>query len=427
VVRPDRAQLYWDAVDLESQLPPDHFARVVWQFVESLDLLELYAAIRARGEAPGRPATDPQVLLAVWLYATSEGIGSARAVERLCEQHAAYRWLCGHVPVNYHGLSDFRTAHAGLLDRILTESVASLAATGLISLEEVAIDGTKVAASAGRGSFRDESGLERYEARARRRIERLRAELGEDPSAGGRQREAARARAEREVAERAAAARRKLAALQEEKRKREETHAKAEAGKKPPKASTSDPQARLMKMADGAFRAAYNVIIAATTTTQVVLGIKPTDRRNDTGTAEPMLDDIAVRYQVTPKRVLLDTRAVTQPEIKNLARREPPVVVYSPPPRDKEDALPESVDKRTWRRRRQPAALKAWRERMETPEGKEIYSRRRHIEPVNGDLKNHGMRRFSVCGLAKTQCQALLHAIAHNLRRGVSLRVAAAA
>ena len=414
-------------VDLESQLPPDHFARVVWQFVASLDLSELYAAIRARDEIPGRPAADPQVLLAVWLYATSEGIGSARAVARLCEQHAAYRWLCGHVPVNYHGLSDFRTAHAALLDRILTESVTSLAAAGLISLEEVAIDGTKVAASAGRGSFRDAAGLERYEAAARRRIERLRAELEQDPAASGRRREAARERAEREVAERAAAARRKLAALQEEKRKREKTHARAEAEKKPPKASTSDPQARVMKMADGAFRAAYNVIVAATTTTQIVLGIKTTDRRNDTDTAEPMLDDIARRYQATPARALLDTRAVTQPEIKNLARREPPVTVYSPPPRDKADASPESVDKRARRRRREPAALKAWRERMETPQGKEVYSRRRHIEPVNGDLKNHGMRRFSLRGLAKAQCEALLQAISHNLRRGVSLRRAAAA
>ena len=425
VLRPDRAQLSWDMVDLDSQLAPDHFARVVWEFVERLDLSELYRAIRARDEVAGRPAADPRVLLAVWLYATSDGIGSARAVARLCRQHAAYRWLCGHVPVNYHGLSDFRGAHGALLDRILTESVASLASAGLISLEEVAIDGTKVAASAGRGSFRDVAGLERYEAAARRRIERLRGELEQDPAVGSQRQTAARERAAREVSARAEEARRKLEALQEEKRRREKTHAKAEAAKKEPKASTTDPQARVMKMADGAFRAAYNVIIAATTKTQIVLGINVTDRRNDTGTAVPMIDSIAERYEQTPTRALLDTRAVTQQEIARLAGREQPVTVYSPPPRDKPDASAETVRKRLLDRAKEAPAIAAWRERMGTPEAKEVYARRGHIETVNGGLKNHGMRRVSLRGAAKATCEALLHAIAHNLRRGVSLRMAA--
>src|SRR5260370_1259167 len=191
VLRPNREQLYWDMIDLESQIEADHLVRVVGAFVGKLDLSALYAAIRARDEVAGRPTADPKVLLALWLYATTEGIGSARALERLCRSHAAYRWLLGGVPVNYHGLSDFRAGHGALLDEVLTESVTSLVAEGLISLDEVAIDGTKLAANAGRQSFRDEDGLARYEAAAHQRVERLRAELEQDPAASERRRRAA--------------------------------------------------------------------------------------------------------------------------------------------------------------------------------------------------------------------------------------------
>ena len=130
VLRPDRGQLCWDMVDLDSQIEADHPARVVWGFVEGLQLDELYASIKAREGVPGRPTPDPRLYLALWLYATIEGIGSARALERLCRQHAAYRWLCGRVPVNYHDLSDFRSGAGAVLDRLLGESVAALVAEG---------------------------------------------------------------------------------------------------------------------------------------------------------------------------------------------------------------------------------------------------------------------------------------------------------
>src|SRR6516225_7062009 len=183
ILRPDRAQLRWDMVDLESQIPADHLVRVVWSFVEALDLAALYEGIRARDDVAGRPTPDPKVLLALWLYATAEGIGSARALEQLCRNHAAYRWLLGGVPVNYHGLSDFRTAHGAVLDRVLTESVAGLMAAGVIELDEVAVDGTKVQANAGRGSFRGAGGMTRFEAAARERVAQLKAELVSDSSA----------------------------------------------------------------------------------------------------------------------------------------------------------------------------------------------------------------------------------------------------
>ena len=149
VVRPDRRQLRWDRIDLEGLLPAEHRARIVWSFVESLDLSQLYdqvlSQVLAREGEAGRPAADPAVLLSLWLYATVEGVGSARELERLAQSDAAYRWLAGGVPLNYHGLADFRVGQAEILDRLLTQSVTALIAEGLISLAEIAVDGTKSA------------------------------------------------------------------------------------------------------------------------------------------------------------------------------------------------------------------------------------------------------------------------------------------
>lgn len=422
VLLPDRQQLYWDMVDLNSQIAPDHMARVVWAFVESLDLSPLYDRIKARDAVAGRPTPDPRVLLALWLYATLEGVGSARELERLCRAHVAYRWLCGGVPVNYHGLSDFRRVDGDVLDQVLSESVAALAAEGLVDLDEVAVDGTKIAASAGRGSFREEAGMASYEVAAQRRVERLRAEVEGDPGANAARRRAAQERAAREVADRAAAARAKLAELQEEKANREKTHKKEEQGKAAPKASSTDPQARIMQMADGSFRPAYNVIVAAAPGSQVVLAVAPTDRRNDSGLATPMVAQVEARYGHRPVRLLADSKMVTQEEIIALAG-DPvaPIEIYTPPSSDKPDAKPASVKKRQARRRAEPEALKAWRARMASDEGKAIYRRRGRIETVNAHLKNHGLCRFLLRGLETVRCEVLLHAIANNIRRGVAL------
>jgi len=154
VVRPDRRQLRWDMIDLEGLLPADHRARIVWSFVESLDLSELYERVKSRDGEAGRPAADPAVMLALWLYATVEGVGSARELERLAESDAAYRWLAGGVPLNYHGLADFRVEQVEVLDRLLTQSVTALIGEGLMTLSEIAVDGTKIRASASKGSFK---------------------------------------------------------------------------------------------------------------------------------------------------------------------------------------------------------------------------------------------------------------------------------
>src|SRR5665213_4300719 len=181
VLEANRSQLSWDLVDLEGLLALDHRARLVWRFVETLELEPFYAAIKSREGEAGRPAADPKVLLALWLYATLEGVGSARELERLVSRDIAYRWLAGGVPVNYHGLSDFRVGWSGELDRLLTESVTALVSEGLVSLDELAVDRTKslprrragVRSPASAGSFTRGGRLARLERQAAERGARL--------------------------------------------------------------------------------------------------------------------------------------------------------------------------------------------------------------------------------------------------------------
>jgi transposase len=420
----DRAQLSWDMIDLESQLASDHRARIVWAFVSGLDLSALYTSIRAREGEPGRPPPDPKVILALWLYATLEGVGSARQLDRLCERDVAYRWLRGGVPVNYHGLSDFRFAHGEVLDRLLTESLTALLAAGVIKPEEIAIDGTKIRASAGKGSFRRAAKLAAVEGLARQRVAQLRAEVETDPAAGEKRRQAAQRRGAEDIARRAAEAQRTLEKLRVEKAERAKRHRKAEDEKGEARVSLTDPEARLMRFADGAMRAGYNIQLAVVPGSGIILAAQATDRRNDAGLVGGMLEQVKQRLGVVPQQVLVDTHYATQKDIVALAAQQ--IAVYTPVPPDKANANAESQRKRAWQRRREPDAIKAWRQRMADEASKAIYQRRSRIETVNGILKGRGLGIMRVRSLAKVTCVVLLQALAHNLWRAHRLQTGAA-
>ena len=427
-LRVDRVQTRWDVIDLEALLPADHRARVVWAFVESLDLSALYAGIRAREGEPGRPPPDPAVLMALWLYATIEGVGSARELDRLTQRDIAYRWIAGGVPVNYHGLSDFRVAHVEVLDRLLTDSVTALMAEGVVSLEEIAVDGTKVRANASRGSFKTGTKLSRIEAVVTERLSRLKAEIDSDPEASTRRRRAAQARAAREVKERAERARATLDQVRAEKEQRAKRHRREEAAKKEePKASLSDPEARVMRFADGAVRPAYNAQIAAAPRQGIIVSVEMTNRRNDSGLATPMVDDVVRRYGKAPKRLLVDTHYATNADIAALAEHAAgPVSVFAPPSSERDDVKPETLARRAKKRTQEPDSVRAWRLRMETATGQEVYGLRKLIERLNANVKNHGFGFLYVRGLLKTKAVALWHALANNLMAAHRLRARAA-
>src|SRR5271163_4423617 len=214
---PQRDQIALRAVDIESLIGEDHPVRLIWSYAEGIDLSELEDRIKARGDRPGHPATSPRLLLALWLYATSEGVGSARALERLCESHDAYRWLCGGVTVNYHLLADFRIGCADLLDRLLSEHLASLAQAGLVDLETLAQDGVRIRANAGASSFRREATLEAKLAAAQAAVEELKREVEASPDASNRRIRAARERAAGERVKRVAAAQAAQAEIQQKR------------------------------------------------------------------------------------------------------------------------------------------------------------------------------------------------------------------
>jgi len=427
-IRADRSQARWDFVDLEALLPSDHRARGVMSLVESVDLRPLYDVIKAREGDPGRPPPDPAVLLALWRYATLEGVGSARQLDRLVQRDLAYRWIAGGVPLNYHGLADFRVAHVEVLDRLLTESVTALIAEGVVSLAEIAVDGTKVRANASRDSFKTASKLARVEAAVEQRLAALKAEIERDPEASSRRKRVAQERAARQVKERAERARAALDKVRAEKERRAKTHPQDEAKKEAePKVSLSDPEARNMRFHDGAIRPAYNAQIAATPNQGIIVSVEMTGRRNDAGLAAPMVDDMVRRYGTAPANLLVDTHYATGEDIAARAvHAAGPVKVFAPMPTERDDVSPRARANRRSQRAREPDGVKEWRSRMATQAGQEVFRLRKLIERINGNLKNHGFGFIPVRGLIKAKAIALWHALANNLMAAHRLRTKAA-
>jgi transposase len=406
--RADR-QILVPAMPLEDLLTPEHHARTIWQFVQGLDLTSLLASIKAVEGHPGRSATDPQIWVALWLYATIEGIGSARALDYLCTHHHGFRWLCGGVSVNYHSLADFRVAHLEFLDDLLTHSVATLMAEDLVDLNRVAQDGLRVRASAGAASFRRRATLEQCLVEARTQVQRLRAELETDPAQANRQQHQARERAAREREQRVRQALERMPELEAKKKADDRVKARA---------STTDPEATVMKMADGGFRPAYNLQYSTDTKSQIIVGVDVSTSGSDQGQMPPVVAQVHERFGRYPKEVLVDGGFVKHEDIDTVSEPSPGCTVYAPVPKPRDERQDRYAPHRT-----DSAAVAEWRQRMATEAAHTIYKdRAATAECVNAQARNRGLRQLRVRGLRKVKAIALWFAIAHNLMRAVSLR-----
>ena len=401
----NRTQVELQPCDLESLLPPDHAARLVWRFVEGLNLQQFYDAIRARQGTAGRPAIDPQILVALWLYATMDGVGSAREVDRLCDRHDAYRWLRGGVSVNYHTLSDFRVAHAAALDDLLTQSIAALMHRGVVRMARVAQDGTRVRASASVGSFRREGTLQDCLRAARQQVART-ARQGDGPLAArdaAAQRRAADARLAR--VEEALAHLPDLAA------------AKVRQGKPATeaRASTTDPDARIMKLSDGGFRPAYNLQFATDADSRVIVGVQVSTSSSDNGQLVPMLNEIERRTGHLPAELLADGGYVNRVSIDEATRRG--AIVIAPVMASKNGRAA------TTPRRGDSLAIALWRVRMSTAAAQTVYKQRAAIaEWVHADGRTHRtLTQLSVRGRPKVHAWVLWAALAHNMLRAMAI------
>jgi len=408
----------FDERSLDQLLPPDHVARTVWTYVDGLDLTPLLDRVKAVAGRPGQPAIDPRILLSLWLLATLDGVGSARELDRLTRQHLAYEWLCGRVSVNYHTLSDFRSNNADFLSGLLTQSVATLLQQGLVDLEEIAQDGMRTRANAGAKTFRREKSLQECLEKAERQVAALQTQLDEDDGAVSRRQQAARERAARERQERIAEAlrqREQLAQRREEIQKEKGVKSKTE-----PRASTTDPEARNMKMPDGGFRPAYNVEFATDTGSGMVVGVDVVNVGSDSGQLLPMIEQIEERYEKTPERVLADGDFAKLEDIETLDTKYE-IDVYAPI-KNAEKEKTKGNDPYQPKPKDSPS-VGAWRQRMGTEEAKTIYKRRAATaEWTNARARNWGLRQFLVRGLAKVRGVALLHALTHNLMQTILLK-----
>ena len=402
--RPERAQAVLESVCLDERLPADHAARTIWRVVEQLDLSAFYEAIAARGSDPGRAATDPKLLVGLWLYAAVDGVGNGRKLDRLCRTHDAYKWLCGGVSLNYHTLNDFRVAYEKLLDELFTQVLTALTERGVVQVERISQDGKRVRASAGSSSFHRAQTLRRRLKEVREYVEELKRQPDEAPGASARKR-AAQARAAREQQQRLEQA---LELLPELQAVRDNPKNNKKDRAKPVWVSRTDPESRKMKMPCGGIRPAYNLQLATDPASGALVGVDVVNSPADSQQSGPLRAQVERRTGRKVKEHLMDAGYVALDQID--AAEQAGVAVYAPLPRGKDG---EPVTASRW----DTAGTTTWRERMQTDEAKEIYKQRAPAsERPNAEFQERlGLRSFAVRGLPRVRCVALWTALAYNV------------
>jgi transposase len=418
VNRPHRTQVEMQLLSLDQLLPADHRARTVWAFVMSLNLERFYRDIEVADNVPGRTAIAPEVLVALWLQATLDGIGSARELARRCESDIPYLWMLGGVRVNYHTLSDFRVQHGEQLEHLLVDTVAALIDRGIVPLETIAQDGMRVRASAGSGSFRRKPTLEKLQQEAQAHVDRLKHEVESETErlAGDARRKAAAERAARERKERLDEALRQHQELSEQRERRKKGDGETT------RVSTTDPDARKMKMANGGYDPAFNVQFATDGDARVIVAVDVTNGGTDGGELPPMLDKIQGHYGKTPVNALVDSAYATQESVT--AAESAGTNVVSTVPRAEQ--LERHGKDPHARQRRDTDEYVQFRVRMAEPEYKQLYKSRPSIaEFPNADCRNRNLRQFRVRGLAKVKAVAIWSALAFNFLRMVNLKALA--
>lgn len=397
----------WDQI-----LPQDHSARSVWRFVKSLNLEPFYAEIAVSHDSPGRPAIAPEVLVALWLLATLDGIGSARELDRRCQTDIPYLWLLGDVRVNYHTLSDFRVQHEKRLEQLLVDAVAALVHSGIVPLDMIAQDGMRVRAHAGKSSFRRRPTLEQLQQAAQERLNQLKGD-GEDDTDASQKGAQQRAAEDRKKRIEEALQQHDELSRQREQRKRGDGETT--------RVSTTDPDARVMKTANGGFDPAFNVQFATDASTRIIVGVDVTNHGTDGGELPPMLDKIRENYGKTPRCVLVDSAFATKESVT--AAEAGGSIVISSVPRA-EQLQKHGKDPHAAQKHDTPEYVQ-FRQRMADPANQDLYKTRPSVaEFPNAVCRNHNLRQFTVRGLLKTKAVALWHALAYNFERFLNLQLA---
>jgi transposase len=391
-------------VCLDDLLPADHPARLVVAFVGQLDFSALDAGYRARQQHPGAPPFDPRVLFSLWLFATIEGVASARRLEVLCTRDLAFRWICGGPGPNYHTLSTFYANHGNFLDATFIDILAELRSRDLVTVKTIAVDGRKVTANASKESFHRQPTLERHRVAAQEHVAQLRDLREQSAGASGRQ-AAAQRRAAKERAERVADA--LTAVCQRQAERTASGRSKPEEAR----ASTTDADARKMKRADGGFQPSFNVQTATAVDSGVIVAVEVLEQASDNGQLLPMVAQVEANTQTRPQAVLADAGYSDADDVDQLEQQGTKVFM---PPKNAKKELDQGKDPYQPKRRDKPTVA-TWRLRMGTEGAKLLYKSRAPVaEGVHAQQSNRGWKRFRLRGLVKGGIEALWHALAHN-------------
>lgn len=417
--KPERRQMELVPQCTDDLVPQDHAVRTVAAVVAKLDLSLFQGTIQAREGVAGRDATDPELLVALWLYACIRGIGSARELARRCQESVAFRWLCGGVSVNHRMLSEFRTAHGAALDALFTQVIASLVDQELVQVSRVSQDGVRVRVSAGAASFRREERLRVLLAESQKHVEELKRQV-EEPE------QLAATEVKKKAAQRRAAEEKQrcleqaLAQLPELQQRQQERASRAGQGPygekiraKELRVSSSDPEARVMKMANGGYHPAFNVQLATDTHSRAIVGVAVSNAGYDAaGLSEPMREQVERRSGKQVRQHLLDGGYLRYQDIERAHQQG--VALFVPP---KGARQAENRGRELQPKRRDREAIRAWKQRMASAEGQSIYRQRAATsETVNADLRSYrGLTQITVRGLYKARCVVLWCARAYNI------------
>jgi transposase len=400
-------------------VPAEHEVRTVAAVVEKLDVSAFAEGIEAREGVAGRDATDPALLVALWLYACIRGIGSARELARRCGESLPFRWLCGGVSVNHRMLSEFRTAHEAKLDALFTQVMATLVDKELVSVSRISQDGVRVRVSAGASSFRRGERLRNLLEASAQHIAELKKELEAPEKLAmramkkkGRQRRAAERRQQR--IEQALA---QLPEIEQRQQQRAKRAGQGPYGEKirsrEPRVSTSDPEARVMKMPNGGYAPAYNFQLATDVESRAIVGVEVSNQGSDaSGLSEPMREQVERRSGKRVRQHLLDGGYLHYDDIERAHAQG--VELFVPP---KGARKAENRGRELAAKARDSTAVRDWKRRMASAAGQQIYRQRGSTsETVNADLRSYrGLTQLTVRGLHKARCVALWCALAYNV------------
>ena len=404
----DRSQVQMQMCSLDELVPVDHQVRMVWDAVCQMDLSAFVASIRAREFTEGRSANDVRVMVGLWLWAAVNNVARGRVLARLCERDITYKWMCGGLSMNYHTLNDFRVEHQSALDQLFTATLGRLMHGGLVSVTRISQDGLRVRASAGAGSFHRRPTLQKCLAEAEAHLADLK-KLADSPDREGIEEpdHAHQAVAAADRLERVKAALSELSKIEAAKAK---SHDKKK--ERPGRASTTDPQARVMKMPNGGFNPAYNVQLASDPISRAIVGVMVSNSGADAPLSEPMRQQVQQRTGQKVSEHLIDGGYVNLDAINRAAEQH--VAVYMPVPEPNQKS--KAAD-RFERRADDSDAVADWRRRMNSEQAQEIYQQRASTsETINADVRTYrGMSPLAVRGIAKATCVALWSALAYNL------------